>query len=106
KNALRSKLARPSGSTSRKSTLPNTASAPLSRERSPLHQLKQRICHFRRSDRDADAGGFEGGDFGCCGSFAATHDCAGVAHAAAGWGGGAGDESGDGFLAVFSDPFG
>src|SRR5262245_58160940 len=52
---------------------------------------------------DGDVGFFEGGDFGVGGAFAAGDDGAGVAHAAAGWGGAAGDEGDDGFLDVLRD---
>ena len=68
--------------------------------------LQQRVRHRRGRRRDGDAGGLQRGDFSGGGAFAAGDDGAGVAHAAAGRSGGAGDEGGDRLLAMVLSPRG
>ena len=70
------------------------------------HHLQESLRHFRRCRRDANAGILERGDFGRRGAFAAAHNGPGVAHAPAGRGGGAGNETGDRLSAVVPDPGG
>src|SRR5689334_394214 len=60
---------------------------------SPLEHLDQRLAEPGRRRRDLDAGRLHGGDLRLGVAFAAGDDRAGMAHAAAGWGGAAGDET-------------
>ena len=57
--------------------------------RATSHHLQQRLRHFGRRRRHADARLFEGGDLGGRRAFAAADNGAGMAHAPARRGGGA-----------------
>src|SRR4051794_516672 len=61
----------------------------------PAEGLDQRLAESGRRRRHLDAGGFHGGGLGTGVSFAAGDDCAGMAHAAAGGRGDAGNEARD-----------
>lgn len=71
---------------------------------SPLHHFQQGLSHYGWGFGDADASFAERFDFGFGGPFSAADDGAGVSHSAAWRSGGAGDESGNRFLAMFTDP--
>ncbi len=69
------------------------------------HLFEQSFRHDGGGFCDSHAGILQCLDFGCSGAFTTGDDGSGVAHAASGRRGGAGDECSNGFGAVLADPF-
>src|SRR6266550_1160673 len=88
------------------SVLCSSATAISVKPNSALHSRNERVRHRCWCFGDRDTSGLEGVDFSCRRPFATGDDGTGVTHPASGRRGHPGDESGDRFSAMISNPGG